>query len=176
MSFLQWSLKREQGLKASLSHYWAQGVVAVSWWLQGGESGKSFLFEEFIKFFLILQKMYAYFKGRFIHMFTGIHPDWLGSDCELVFSSVYIFWVKKEVVAVTVKGVKEKVLAIDGQSGEEQTGALWRKIDYGRGCQTRKRYAGVLILQPYLHNQGVLNSMGSEKEGSHNPSLTQLLH
>lgn len=93
-----------------------------------------------------MQKMYADFKGGFIHVLAGIHPNRPGNDSGLVLDTVLLSRIKEEVVAVAVEGFVEKVFAVDGQCGEDQAGALWRKIDHGRGYQARKRYAGVHIL------------------------------
>lgn len=117
--------------------------------------------------------MYADFKGRFMIVFAGIHPNRLGSYCTFILDTISTFGIKEKVVAVTVKGFVEKVLATNGQIGEDQAGTFWRKIDYGRGCQTRKWAAGMHILQSNVHDQVKLNPLRSEKEGNHNPSLIQ---
>jgi len=106
-------------------------------------------------------------------VFTGIHPDWPGCDCGLIFDAISAFEVKAQVETVTVQGCVEKVFAVDDQIREDQAGTLWRKIDYGCGEQTRKRYAGMHILQPDAHFQVMLNPVRSEKEGNHNHSLIQ---
>ena len=72
------------------------------------------MFEEFIELFLIVQKMYADFKGRFIHVFTGIHPNRPGSDYRLFIETITTFGIKEKVVVVTVEGFVEKVVSVDG--------------------------------------------------------------
>ncbi len=76
--------------------------------------------------------------------------------------------MKDQVILVTVQGGVKNVCAVDCQMREDQAGTFLRKIDYGCRDQTRKRYAGMHILQSDAHCQFELNPVGSEKEWNHN--------
>jgi hypothetical protein len=61
-----------------------------------------------------MQELYANFKCRFVHVVTGIHPDWPGSDCRIVLDTISALKVKEQVVAIAVQGSVEKVFTVDG--------------------------------------------------------------
>ncbi len=98
------------------------------------------------KFFLITQKAYTDFEGRFVLIFAGIHPYRLGNDHSFIVVARLLFGIKNEPMAVAIEGRKEKVLAVDSQIGKDQAGSFGRKINDGSGQLARKRHVGLDIL------------------------------
>jgi hypothetical protein len=104
-----------------------------------------FSFEIFEKLLLFVQKAYAYFKGRFVLIETGIHPNGLGRDGKLITVLFLLFGKEDKGVIITMQSVEEEMFTVDSYFRHNQAGAFRRKIDDGGRYHSWERFLGAHV-------------------------------